>query len=83
MEQHNPPHPGEILKRTYFDKDPKMTVSHFSNETSLGEEFVDSLLNGLEDIDVEVAKRISFVLGGTAESWLALQDAYNFKNLST
>ena len=84
IQQHNPPHPGELIKRTYIDpfdgisgnqiaKRLRVAVSTF-NRLING---VSDILNGVSDISPEMAIRLSKVLGRSLESWLLLQSNYD------
>lgn len=73
---HNPPHPGEILKEDILVP---LGISVTNAAAALGvtRKTVSELLNGHSGISPEMALRISQATGTTAESWLAMQTAYD------
>lgn len=74
---HNPPHPGELILRTYIDPFDGVSIASVARELGVDKSTFNRLVNGKADISPEMAVRLSAVLGRTAESWLALQDHYD------
>jgi addiction module HigA family antidote len=66
---HKPPHPGEVLRDTVLAE---ISVSEFARR--LG---VSRVVNGRAAVSAEMAIRLAAALGGSAESWLRLQVAYD------
>jgi addiction module HigA family antidote len=66
---HNPPHPGEVLRDTVLAE---ISVSDFARR--LG---VSRVVNGRAAGSAEMAIRLAAALGGSAESWLRMQAAYD------
>ncbi|MEW8331616.1 MAG: HigA family addiction module antitoxin [Candidatus Thiodiazotropha sp.] len=77
MRPHNPPHPGELILRTYIDPFDGVSIASVARELGVDKSTFNRLVNGKADISPEMAVRLSAVLGRTAESWLALQDHYD------
>ncbi|MCV6625707.1 MAG: HigA family addiction module antitoxin [Cellvibrionaceae bacterium] len=75
--QYNPPHPGELIERTYIEPFPEITAASVSRALGVSKSTFSRLLNGKSDVSPEMALRLSAVLGRSAESWLALQDNYD------
>ena len=75
--QHNPPHPGELIKRTYIDPFADISGNKLAKRLGVAESTFNRLLNGVSDVSPEMAVRLSEVLGRSAESWLLLQDHYD------
>jgi len=77
LQQHNPPHPGALIQRTYIDPFNEVTGNRVADRLGVARSTFNRLLNGVSDISPEMAVRLSSVLGGSAESWLILQDSYD------
>ncbi len=77
FQQYNPPHPGALIKRTYIDPFEEITASKISDQLGVARSTFNRLLNGKAGVSPEMAVRLSKVLGGSAESWLALQDGFD------
>lgn len=76
MPQHNPPHPGEVLKDGVIDGS-TLTVTHFAEQIGVTRAALSRVLNGKAAISPEMALRLSEALGGSAESWLHMQADYD------
>lgn len=76
--QHNPPHPGELIRKVYLDpfKD-TLSRSEVARHLSVSRSNFNRLVNEQVDVTSEMALRLSRVLGGTAESWMRLQINYD------
>ncbi|WP_084106739.1 HigA family addiction module antitoxin [Demequina sp. NBRC 110056] len=73
---HNPPHPGEIIAEIYL-AELGMSGRELAQRLSVAPSTLARVLNGSNRVSPEMALRLSTVLGGTAESWLAMQDAHD------
>ncbi len=73
---HNPPHPGEVLADTILGPD-GVTVSEFARRLGVSRVALSRVVNGRAAISADMALRLADVLGGTAESWLHMQVAYD------
>ena len=71
---HNPPHPGEILKDTVLSD---MTVTEFAKRLTVSRVALSRVVNGRSAVSAELAIRLADALGGSAESWLQMQIAYD------
>ncbi|NOT13041.1 MAG: HigA family addiction module antidote protein [Methylococcaceae bacterium] len=76
MSQHNPPHPGEVLKDGVFDGS-ALTVTRFAEQIGVTRAALSRVLNGKAAISPDMALRIADALGGSAESWLHMQADYD------
>jgi addiction module HigA family antidote len=76
MIQHNPPHPGEVLKDGVFDNS-TLTVTDFAKQIGVTRAALSRVLNGKAAISPDMALRIADALGGSAESWLHMQADYD------
>jgi addiction module HigA family antidote len=70
---HYPPHPGEILQDTVLAT---MTVTEFAKCLGVSRVALSRVVNG-RAVSAEVAIRLAAALGGSAESWLNMQVAYD------
>ncbi len=77
LQQHNPPHPGELIYRTYIEPFEKISANKVADQLGVARSTFSRLLNGVSDVSPEMAVRLSIVLGGSAESWLTLQESYD------
>ena len=77
LHQHNPPHPGALIQRTYVDPYKEITGNKVADRLGVARSTFNRLLKGVSDVSPEMAVRLSGVLGGSAEHWLALQDSYD------
>ena len=77
LEPHAPPHPGELIERTYIQPFAEVTAASIARQLGVAKSTFSRLLAGKSDISPEMAVRLSAVLGRSAESWLALQDYHD------
>ena len=77
FQQYNPPHPGELIQRTYIDPFKEITSNRVADKLGVARSTFSRLLRGESGISPEMAVRLSEVLGGSAESWLALQKSFD------
>ncbi len=75
MSIHNPPHPGEFIRKTYIDP---FDISIRSLAASLGvsPSTLARVVGTRSAVSPEMALRLSKALGRSPESWLAMQ--HNF-----
>lgn len=76
MSQHNPPHPGEVLKDGVIDG-VTITVTRLAQQLGVTRAALSRVLNGKAAISPEMALRLADALGGSAESWLHMQADYD------
>ncbi|MGH2447219.1 MAG: HigA family addiction module antitoxin [Chloroflexota bacterium] len=74
---HNPPHPGEILADTVLREDGGITVTEFAKRLGVSRVALSRVVNGRAAVSAELAIRLAAALGGSAESWLNMQVAYD------
>lgn len=74
--QHNPPHPGEVLKDGVF-ADGALSVTEFAQRLGVTRSALSRVLNGRAAISPDMALRLADALGGSAESWLHMQANYD------
>jgi antitoxin HigA-1 len=73
---HNPPHPGEVLQDTVLGAG-GITVTEFAKQLGVSRVALSRVANGRAAISADMALRLAAALGGSAESWLSMQSAYD------
>ncbi len=79
MLMHNPPHPGEVIKRQCLQP-LGLTVTEAARGLAVSRNTLSMLLNGRIGISPEMAIRLSQAFGGSPESWLRQQMQYDLWN---
>ncbi len=77
FQQHNPPHVGGLIYRTYIEPFDDISANKIADALGVARSTFSRLINGVSDLSPEMAVRLSAVLGGSAESWLRLQENYD------
>jgi len=72
----DPPHPGEFISEVYVVPS-GLSARSLAGKLGVTPSTVQRLLNGSHGVSPEMALRLSFVLGRSAESWLSMQHAYD------
>jgi addiction module HigA family antidote len=73
----NPPHPGEILADTVLREGGGITVTAFAAKLGMTRTAISRVINGKAGISAELSLRLEDALGTSAETWLAMQAAYD------
>lgn len=73
---HNPPHPGAVLQDTVLGAG-GITVTEFAKQLGVSRVALSRVANGRAAISADMALRLAAALGGSAESWLSMQAAYD------
>ena len=76
MRMHNPPHPGEVLKKLCLEP-LKLTVTEAAKALGISRKTLSGIINGRAGISPEMAVRLSMAFGTSAESWLNQQTQYD------
>ena len=76
MRMHNPPHPGEIIKRQCLEPH-GVSVSDAAQALGVSRKTLSAILNGRAGISPGMAVRLSMAFGTSAESWLNHQTQYD------
>lgn len=75
---HNPPHPGEVLRDTILRQgEGALSVTGFAKRLGVSRVALSRVVNGRAAVSAELAIRLAAALGGSAESWLRMQVAYD------
>ena len=77
FQQHNPPHVGGLIYRTYIEPFDDISANKIADALGVARSTFSRLINGISDLSPEMAVRLSAVLGGSAESWIRLQENYD------
>ena len=67
--QHNPPHPGELIKETYIDP-LNISLRKVALDLDVASSTFSRLINGETDLSPEMALKLSKAFGRTPESWM-------------
>lgn len=78
---HNPPHPGEVLQDTVL-ADGRLTVAEFARKLGVSRVALSRVVNARASVSADMALRLAAALGGSAESWLAMQAAFDLWHAS-
>ena len=76
MAMQNPPHPGGIVKRQCLEPQ-GLTVTRAAERPGVSRQALSEPMDGRAGISVEMAVRLSEVLGSTPETWQGMQMAYD------
>lgn len=76
MRMHNPPHPGEILSGLWLNP-MGLSVTKASVALGVSRKTLSKIVNGNSGISPEMAFRLSIAFGGSPESWIGHQVAYD------
>lgn len=74
--QHDPPHPGKILKELYLDP-MGLSVEQLAAKLDIYTLFVQGLVDGAVPVKPNVAIRLAKALNTTPELWMNLQSSYD------
>jgi addiction module HigA family antidote len=75
MAMKNPPHPGVLLKDDINAL--KLPVSAVAQALGVTRSQLYRVLSGQSAISAEMALRLEYVIGGTADHWLSMQSAHD------
>lgn len=76
MRMHNPPHPGEILMGLWLHP-MGLSVTKAAIALGVSRKTLSKIVNGNSGISPEMAYRLSIAFGGSPESWMGHQVAYD------
>ncbi|HEM7130991.1 HigA family addiction module antitoxin [Providencia rettgeri] len=78
MIMHSPPHIGELISETLVESG--IDIATFTKMLDAELSFVQQLINGQINVDVEIAEKLSRLLGSSPKFWLNIQNNH-MKNL--
>ena len=76
MIMHNPPHPGELIHDVYLEPF-NLSSRAVAKNLGVSPSTFNRIVKGQSSISPEMALKLQVVLGGTPESWLAMQHQYD------
>ena len=76
MRMYQPPHPGEFIAATYLEPF-GLSCRFLAKKLDVAASTLNRILKTKSGVSPEMALRLSKALGRSAESWLAMQDAYD------
>ena len=76
MRIRNPPHPGEILSGLWLNP-MGLSVTKAAIALGVSRKTLSKIVNGKSGISPEMAFRLSIAFGGSPESWMGHQVAYD------
>lgn len=76
MLMHNPPHPGEVLRKLCLEP-LGLNVTQAARALGVSRKTLSAILNGRAGISPEMAVRLSIAFDTTSESWLNQQVQYD------
>jgi len=76
MAMHNPPHPGEFIRSIYLEPF-ELSTRMLADKLAVSPSTLNRVITGKSGVSPEMALRLSKALGRSAESWLAMQDAFD------
>lgn len=76
MLMHNPPHPGEIIRKLCLEP-LDISVTEAAESLGVSRKTLSSILNGRAGISPEMAIRLSIAFDTSPESWLSQQSQFD------
>ncbi len=76
MAMHNPPHPGEFIRKTYIEPF-DISIRSLAENLSVAASTLTRIISERSAVSPEMALHLSKALGRSPESWLAMQDNYD------
>lgn len=79
MQMKNPPHPGEMIGDALAEME--VTIVDAAKALGVTRQQLHNLISGRSNITPEMAYRLEFGLGSTADSWLRLQADFDLAKI--
>lgn len=76
MPVHNPPHPGEFIRKTYIEPF-EISIRSLADSLGVSPSTLARIVSEKSGISPEMALRLSKALDRSPESWLAMQHDYD------
>lgn len=74
--QHNPPHPGEILYELYFEP-LKLSITEAAKKLQIARPNMSTIINGKAGISPQMALKLAKAFDTTPQYWMSLQNNYD------
>ncbi|MCE3238098.1 MAG: higA [Gammaproteobacteria bacterium] len=78
MLMHNPPHPGQVVKRMLIEG-AHLSVTAAAEALGVGQVTFSNLLNKKSGISPEMAVRLSLAFNTSSEMWINMQSMYDLR----
>ncbi|WP_272513185.1 HigA family addiction module antitoxin [Providencia sp. PROV215] len=72
MQMHNPPHVGELITEALMESN--IDLATFAKMLNAELSFAEQLVNGQIQINVELAEKLSSIVGSSKNFWLNIQN---------
>ena len=76
MPMYDPSHPGEIIRHEFIEY-LDMTVAEAAERLDMDTRQLTAIVEGREPVTLNVARRLSLVVGSNTAMWLRLQAGYD------
>lgn len=76
MAMYDPPHPGEVLREICLAP-LDLSITAAAKHLGVSCESLSELVNGRNGVSAEMAIRLEQAFGGSADTWLRMQIAYD------
>ena len=76
MKQHNPPHPGGFIYRTYLEPH-DISAQQVAEHLGISHSHISRIIAEQDAVTPDLAIRLSRVLGRSPQSWLQMQMNYD------
>jgi len=76
MKMYNPPHPGEIIKDLWLEP-MALSITKVAQAMGISRKTLSRITHKNGKVTPEIAVRLSMALGGSPESWVGHQMAYD------
>ena len=76
MSMYKPPHPGRVVRQECIEP-LGLTIARAAEVLGVTRQTVDRLVNQRSGVSSDMALRLEAVFGGDAQTWLAMQSAYD------
>ena len=76
MTMHNPPHPGEFIRKTYIEPF-GISIRSLAENLGVAASTLARVVAERSAVSPEMALRLSKAVGRSPESWLTMQDNYD------
>ena len=76
MAMHNPPHPGEFIRKTYIEPF-DISIRSLAESLGVAASTLARITSERSAVSPEMALRLSKALGRSPESWLAMQHDFD------
>ena len=76
MAMHDPPHPGGVLRRQWFEP-MGISITEAAKHLGISRKALSELVNEHAGISPEMAVRLSIALDTSSELWMNMQSSYD------